>query len=406
MLEDKNVKPVKGYVVGGMSSSLFFRIVGFLAAIWKYRKKKLLHNDYKKIIVVKLGGIGDAILATPLLKPLKDAYPEAAIGVVTWTPSVAVYRNNEFVDLTFSSPLLDVRTVKGLLESISLRELYRIKSFFKDTDLIIFLNRIDSIMGSIKLAMLACLSDKAIRLGLDTSYRGFFLDYKITDGGYFIKHEVEWVKDVLDMIGIQVNKEELKTYLNVPREDNIFVTELIDKYSIKNYIVMHIGSSQESWRGLKRIDIDVWRALIEKITARYNISVLLVGTKVDGDANKLLITELKRNNPQDERVFNFAGLTTLSQLTDLISRASLFIGTDSGVAHVASCADRPIITIFGFSDFIGFKPWSKKSFVVRKDLNCSPCIYRKGYMDCNNRKCLGISSEDIYRKVVESIDIE
>ena len=98
---------------------------------------------------------------------------------------------------------------------------------------------------------------------------------------------------------------------------------------------------------------------------------------------------------------NLAGLTTVPQLACLISHALLFVGTDSGVAHVGSCTDTPLITVFLFSDFIGYSPWSRTSHVLSSHRDCLPCLYWNGYLTCENKKCLEVSPDEIYRKAEE-----
>jgi heptosyltransferase-2/heptosyltransferase-3 len=61
-------------------------------------------------------------------------------------------------------------------------------------------------------------------------------------------------------------------------------------------------------------------------------------------------------------------------LTALAARARLFVGNDSGVAHIAAAVRVPSVVVFGSSNVAHWRPWSEApSEVVREELACQPC---------------------------------
>jgi predicted lipopolysaccharide heptosyltransferase III len=71
-----------------------------------------------------------------------------------------------------------------------------------------------------------------------------------------------------------------------------------------------------------------------------------------------------------------AGLTNLSlpEVTALTSRARVFVGNDSGIAHIAAAAGAPSVVIFGSSNVTHWRPWtSQANEIVREELPCQPC---------------------------------
>jgi ADP-heptose:LPS heptosyltransferase len=71
-----------------------------------------------------------------------------------------------------------------------------------------------------------------------------------------------------------------------------------------------------------------------------------------------------------------AGFTNLSlpELTALAARATLFVGNDSGVAHVAAAVRVPQVVVFGSSNVAHWRPWtSAPAEVVREEMPCAPC---------------------------------
>jgi ADP-heptose:LPS heptosyltransferase len=75
---------------------------------------------------------------------------------------------------------------------------------------------------------------------------------------------------------------------------------------------------------------------------------------------------------------------SLGVLLRLLGRASLFIGSDSGPLHLASLAGRPIVAIFGPTDPVENAPFPGLPVrLVRVDVGCNPC--REG---CPVRSCM------------------
>ena len=73
------------------------------------------------------------------------------------------------------------------------------------------------------------------------------------------------------------------------------------------------------------------------------------------------------------RVVDFADLS-LPEVTALAARARLFVGNDSGIAHMAAAVATPAVVIFGSSNVAHWRPWAvAPSEVVREEMPCQPC---------------------------------
>lgn len=90
-----------------------------------------------------------------------------------------------------------------------------------------------------------------------------------------------------------------------------------------------------------------------------------------------------------------ATLTDLSlpEVTALAARARLFVGNDSGIAHIATAVGTPSVVVFGSSNVAHWRPWNTTSVpavVVREEMPCAPC---PGYT------CKEFSSPECIRRV-------
>ncbi|MBI5016174.1 MAG: glycosyltransferase family 9 protein [Deltaproteobacteria bacterium] len=351
-------------------------------------------------MIVKLGGVGDAVLATPILAPLSERHPAARLDVACWSAAQPVFLGNPRIGEVFSSPILDAAGFGHLARSLRFRELARLRTFFRGADAVLFLNRICTVGGFLKLLFAAALSGAAAKVGLDTdNRRGAFLDVRVPDPGYLVRHEVTYVRDILAALGIDVAPERLRATIHVDEAARRRVDDLLFPLGGRPFMTLHVGSSKEGWRALKRLPLQVWLDLAARIARDFGTPLVLVGGREDRDANAEFLARAPEHGLAGHPLFDLGDRTTLPELLEVISRSSLFVGTDSGVAHVGGCSRTPLVTVFLFSDSVGFAPLGDRSHVLSRRLVCNPCLYRKGYETCVRRECFGISAEEIFAKV-------
>jgi predicted lipopolysaccharide heptosyltransferase III len=65
---------------------------------------------------------------------------------------------------------------------------------------------------------------------------------------------------------------------------------------------------------------------------------------------------------------------SLPEVTALAARAKVFVGNDSGIAHIASAVGTPSVVIFGSSNIAHWRPWTRSTAeVVFEEMPCQPC---------------------------------
>jgi len=80
----------------------------------------------------------------------------------------------------------------------------------------------------------------------------------------------------------------------------------------------------------------------------------------------------------------------------LLAGARLFVGNDSGPAHMAAAARIPVVVIFGSSHSALWGPWrAVDSAVVQNFFDCNPCPGDRCYAFAEPRCILSITSEEV-----------
>ena len=110
--------------------------------------------------------------------------------------------------------------------------------------------------------------------------------------------------------------------------------------------------------------------------------------------------------PQDLRlvlpaeVRDLRGQTTLEELAQEIAQADLYLGVDTGPAHLALALGKPTVVVLGGGDYGRFFPYCKARVVTRQ-MDCFQCHWECRY---DRALCLhDIPPEDIVKEVLEEL---
>ena len=118
-----------------------------------------------------------------------------------------------------------------------------------------------------------------------------------------------------------------------------------------------------------------------KLSSEYDI-IIFGGpgeTDIASDIEQVLIDCSVKNYK------SLAGNTTITELINQISNLDLFITGDSGPMHIAAAFQVPTVAIFGPTKDAETSQWmNDKSTIVKKNLDCQPCMKRKCPLKHNN----------------------
>jgi heptosyltransferase-2 len=326
--------------------------------------KFVMKQKIKKILVMRYRFIGDTILTIPFLRNLRRAEPDAYIAWMAAPGSSDVVKDTPYVDeLIFWDPVTIHADSRGAHRTLSAKLQFVKELRAKKFDKVYVLKR------SLSSAILAWLFGAPKRIGFDTEGRGLLLTTRVPYR--HDRHEVENFLAVLKADGVPVVDDYLELWTN--QEEETKVARVLADAGInasERLVAVHPFSAvvERGW------PIEKFAELAVGLAEQGRRPVIL-----GGPGDKERFQGAARLFPQ-QAVF-LVGQLTIRETAALLKKASLFVGNDSGIMHVAAAAGVPLVALFGPQSPLKFGPWSKKARVIYKNFPCSPCR-QKFFTEC------------------------
>jgi ADP-heptose:LPS heptosyltransferase len=162
----------------------------------------------------------------------------------------------------------------------------------------------------------------------------------------------------------------------------------------QSYAVLHPGASdpRKRWRASGFAEVAQWLAREHNLRP-----VIRLGP---GDAE---IARHARQFGSDAVIFDAAALD-LRETIALISGAQLFLGNDSGPAHIAAAARRRVVVIFAATDPAIWRPWQAQHRVVEAAGPCPQCVAGRCYASSGSRCILSVSVAQVQQACREILE--
>ncbi len=216
-----------------------------------------------------------------------------------------------------------------------------------------------------------------------------------------IKVKSKTVKEILE--NCNLNQNSLDKYFN-ENDDFIRLPHFKSEFDLrtrfdKKIVAISTGTS-ERWLS-KKWGIVRFTKLIDGLI-KNDIQVVLVGSLLEVDDSNIISEKFS------EKVYNLVNQTNLTQLKNVLSEIDLFIGNDSGPAHIAAGVGTQTITIFGSTDIkhcVKFMEYTGEHFYFKpsEKIKCHPCYKTKcpTKMECMD----DIKIKDVLEKAIKVLDV-
>jgi len=306
-----------------------------------------------KILIELPTWLGDCVMATPAIENIVNFYKDIEITFIGSFMSIEAMKNHPKMVKTV---VLDKKY--GVLYKTA-KNLGEFDAFF-------------SFRSSVR--------SKFLKFSISAKNK-----YQFDKNKYINCHQVKKYNDfVNDSLNINSSPGKLKLYTQSQSSD----------IGQKPILGINPGASYGS---AKRWYPEEFAKVASELSNQYDILIFGGPDEKDiaMDIEKSLI-EKGIDNYQ-----NLAGETTISNLINHISKLDLFITGDSGPMHVAAAFQVPTVAIFGPTKDDETSQWmNEKSIIVKKNLDCQPCMKRTcplGHHNCMKY----IKSNDIIESIAK-----
>ncbi|MGK9477454.1 glycosyltransferase family 9 protein [Melioribacter sp. OK-6-Me] len=303
-------------------------------------------NKHEKILVIQTAFMGDAILTLPLIRKLKDSFPNSIIDVLTIPQSKEIFENSPFVDELI---LYDKRRDKSFNTFFSIIKGIRSKKY----------TRLYSPHRSFRSSLVALMSGIKFRAGFDKAAMSWVYNYRAEYHNSI--HEVE---RNLRLAGQNEKDDSWKIFPEFLIEEKVLIKVKSLLPSSEKKIICIAPGSVWSTKRYPRYD-EVIKKLIEK-----NYFVILIG----GPDDISLCENLSKNFDMTDLI-SLAGKLTVIESVALLMNCDALISNDSAPVHMAMATDTPVIDVYCSTvPEFGFYPYSRFSSIVSyAGLECKPC---------------------------------
>lgn len=317
-------------------------------------------SDVRRLLLVQLDHLGDAVISTTLLPAIRKRFSQAQIDVLAapWNCEVfAVRRDVGRIQVSVWNRFArDARRFFWPFSTLYWGWTLRRRQY----DLAI------DVRGDFSVALMLFAAGVRYRVGWKCAGGGFLLH----DAPDYVpgRPEVESRRQLLLRVGVESGE----AARSVPRwepslESERFVRRMMGDFARDDrpLYVFHLGAGTTA----KTWPMEHWRELLGRVIVELDGRVVLVGGRGDSAAARDVTEGLYWPN-----VMDWTGRLTLDQLAAVCRRAALYIGADSGPAHLAAAVGtRSIVLFSGTNDAAQWKPHGEHVTVLRREVACAPC---------------------------------
>lgn len=310
----------------------------------------------KKILLVELAGIGDAVLSSPAIKNLRKNFPEAKIYYLTFAGPAEILRKSPYLDKVF----VVRRGLKGIIGDIPvLKELRKMH-----IDVAVNMYQHYTLGGALNMALLLKLVNAVKTYGRNTDGKGFFYDVKIEDAIKTARNDAEYKLDLIKALGCNIGDKRLEVWFD--DSDKNAVRDFLEKHSISDTDLL-IGMNPGAHRLTHRWDWENFARVAETLAKRHGGKIIITGSQ-----DEHWLAEKIRRKISAEAI-NTAGVLSLTQLAAFMKRCNLYITNDTGPMHIANASGTRMVAIMG-TNVLKTAPYQKdKCVVLNKNVECVPC---------------------------------
>lgn len=322
------------------------------------------------ILIIRPGGIGDAVHLIPVLQFLKLNFPDVSIDILAERRNAALFSLSSHVHSVFCYDVpKELRT--------AFRERYDVV--------------IDTEQWHRLSAVVARLISADVRIGFGINERSRLFNYPVAYS--HDDYEVVSFLRLLEPLGIHAPSAVTAPWLTVPVRAREKADELLNGLNNKSFVTIFPGASIPE----RRWGADRFRS-VAQLLAKEHIPTVVVGGAEDAVEGEEIVKGVHG--------VNLAGKTSLAETAAIIECSSVLLSGDSGILHIGVGLGIPTVSLFGPGIAAKWAPRGDTHIVINKHRSCSPCTRFGTTPTCKTgAHCIAdISPDEVYAAVVSLLE--
>jgi len=330
--------------------------------------KPIQPKNIKRLLIRSTNWIGDAVMTTPAIRAIRKNFPDAEISILTKPWVAPVFESNPYVNNILIYD--DSKKHKGLCGKLRLAK--ELKKHHFDAAILL--------QNAIEAAIITFFAGIPCRIGYNTDARGFLLTHSVKCTPQIKKiHQTGYYLGILQGIGLKTDGTDLDLF--VDKKNKELSAKILKSRGVSPGDKLVGINPSATFGPAKQWFPQRYAELADRIEKVFGARIIIFGGPDDAELGRK-ISQMMQCSP-----VNLCGKTTLEEAIALINMCDLFITNDSGLMHVATALDTPLIAIFGSTNPVTTGPKSLSSRIVRVPVECSPCLKPqcpKGHLKCMN----------------------
>lgn len=343
----------------------------------------------RRILIIKLGSIGDVVHTLPALADLKRSFPEAEIDWLVEPKARVILDGNPWLHGVVE---IDTHKWRRSWSLATLTDMRRIANRLRGRRYDVALD----FQGLWKSSFFGWVSGSRKLIGFDrTTLKEpgcrMFYDEQVRPAPS-ARHVIDIYKELSRSLGVVPGLH--RFHLSIPAEDDQYVSEQLSSRAIKDFVILNPGGGWDT----KNWAPENYAQLHDRLRKETGLPSVVTW----GPGEEPLAEAILRASTGTPPVTFPA---TLRQLLALLRRARLFVGGDTGPLHLAAACGTPIVGIFGPTDPLRNGPFAPDDIVVSHPVPCGPCYRRT--CPIYHKECLRlVLVDEVFQAALRRLTVE
>lgn len=346
-------------------------------------------RQQKKILVTKLGALGDLVLAVPSFRMLRRRFPTAHISLLVSSGLIPLVQRSPYLDeiIPYDRPTSEERGGKWAAFQGQWNRIFKLARRLRERN---FDFSID-FQNNWRTHLISFLARIPKRYGYRRGWAGFLLTHPVIFWDRSLG-PVEHQFQVLKRAGVIHFEDQMELWPDPDSE--LYVAQKFEEVQIGNSkpVVGFILGASPKWP-TKNWPVERFVELAKRLIQK-DCQIVLLGTAEDRKLTQSF------NTAKLKGVLDLTGETNLNQLVSLIKRLDVLVTGDTAPLHVASAVGTKIVALFGPTEPKSHMPPGKDHAVLVKRISCQPCYSRV----CRNPEKLLCLREIGVNEVLEAVE--